>query len=510
LDQDWPTRPPAVPATGTINPALTPAQQALIKGVLDQFAHVFAQSKQDLGVTEAATFRIDTGAAKPVKTAPYRYNPLVQRQIDEEIDNLQRMGIIEPCSSPWASPVLAVAKPDGSIRMCVDLRKVNQVTVADGHPQPTMEDVLDTLAHHRYFSKVDGKHAYYQLRCADEATKDRTAFVTGGPTGGQYRYVRMPMGAKNCPAVWTRLNLKLFRPFIQAGWMGLYQDDAAIAANTVEEMTERLRLVLGVFAQHNLRLSPAKSCFCMEEMHLLGHIISGRGVKPDPEKIAVLLAYPEPRTVTQCKAFAGLANYYGRFCPHLAELAGPLHDAVKGKTLRWEAEQRAAFAAIKARLTSPPILRGPRWDRDFQIHTDWCPSAIAAILSQQDDDGTECVIAYASRRLEPAQRRYSATEGECLAVVWAIQRFHHYICMASRITIVTDHASLIWLLRNKARVGKIGRWCCEVQQYPLTIVHRPGKQHLAADALSRAYHSDSDSEPDEVVPVHTLSAAPAQ
>jgi thymidylate kinase len=468
----------------------------------------------DLGVTHVTTFSIDTGNHPPIAQRPYRTNPVEEALMRKEVEALEQAGIVEKCVSPWASPAILVAKkgdiqaknsnkpPPGEapaerkLRLCIDLRQLNKITRKDAYPVPRVDDILDGLGKGRYFSKLDLKSAYYQVAIADEESKDKTAFVT---PFGTYRFTRMPMGLVNAPAAFARLGNTIFAGLV-GKCMFIYIDDIIVWGATFEEMCYNLDRVLQVLAEANLRVAPDKCEFGMQEIAILGHMVSEKGIAPDPDKIRAMVSYPCPRTQRQVRAFLGLTGFYRRFIKGYAEIAGPLTGLTsKNVSFAWGPEQQQSFEQLKQALISPPILRPPDWALPFLLYTDWSKLAVGAILAQKECTGAEYVIAYASHKLDKAQQNYAPTEGECLAVKWAVKKFHSYL-VRTHFTVITDHYSLKWLLENKDLTGKLARWALWLQNYSFDIQHRKGTEHGNVDALSRMFDDDMQDQAGESGP----------
>lgn len=234
-----------------------------------------------------------------------------------------------------------------------------------------------------------------------------------------------------------------------------------------------------------MKISPKKCSFAMQEILYLGHVINSEGSRPDPAKINCVQHFPVPRNVSELRGFLGLCGYYRRYVKSFSKLAGPLTALLRKDVLyNWGFEQQRAFEELKERLISPPILVRPDFSQRFILKTDYSETAIGAILAQLGADGQERVVAYASKSLTAAERNYSTTEGECLAVVWGVKHFRPYL-FGTKFNLVTDHASLKWLMNSQDLNTRLMRWSLKLQEYDFEIEYRPGKQHSDVDALSR-------------------------
>lgn len=314
------------------------------------------------------------------------------------------------------------------------------------------------------------------------ASQPRTpAFCT---PEGLFEFNVMPFGLCNAPATFQRL-----MDSVLAGlhWKTclVYIDDIIVVGKSFDEHLCNLQAVLERLRQAGLKLHPHKCHLLRHKVTYLGHVVSAQGIAPDPDKTNTVNLWPIPQSAKEVQQFLGLANYYRRFIKDFASLAKPLHRLTeKGRAFTWTQESDHAFNALKQKLTSAPILALPNWSKPFLLDTDASETAIGAVLSQVHDDGSEYVIAYASRLLSKQERNYCVTRKELLAVVTFLQHFRPYL-IGSLFTIRTDHSALTWLQNFKQPEGQLARWLEKLQEFQFTIVHRPGRAHANADALSR-------------------------
>ena len=263
----------------------------------------------------------------------------------------------------------------------------------------------------------------------------------------------------------------------------VYLDDIIIFGRTLQEHRERLSLVLSRLSEAGLKINPKKCKLLSEQVVVLGHVVTRDGISTDPEKVKVIREWPVPENESQLKAFMGTAGYYREFVPNYADIAAPLHSASqKGERFRWTAECEEAFLNIKRKLMNAPILVFPRLDVPFILDTDACDSGLGAVLSQVQD-GKERVIAYAARALSKAERNYSTTRKELLALVWGSEHFETYL-YGRRFLARTDHSALQWLKNFKNPRGQVARWLERLSDFDFEVEHRPGHLHGNADGLS--------------------------
>jgi hypothetical protein len=398
--------------------------------------------------------------------------------------------VIEPSTSPWAAPVVLVKKPDGTWRFCVDYRKLNRVTTKDVYPLPRIEDALSRLDGSHYFTILDMQSGYWQVEMNPE-DRPKTAFVTAD---GLYQFKVMPFGLTNAPSTFQRM-MDVLLAGLKWNSCLVYLDDIVIFSKTIDEHLVRLEAVLKCLLSANLKLKLTKCKFLATELRVLGYIVSAGGIAPDPAKVAAVQRFPVPISVKQLQSFIGLCSYYRRFIKGFAILARPLTTLTKhDQPFQWGEDEQRSFDALKEKLLTPPILSHPNYQLPFEIHTDASGYGIGAILVQQHKEG-ERVISYVSRLLSSAELNYSVSEKECLALVWATEKFKTYI-WGAKLRIVTDHHALCWLLKKKNLAGRLARWSLQLQDLDLEIVHRSGKSHHDADALSRQPVEPSEKEND--------------
>ena len=447
--------------------------------VLATYANCVSRGPMDLGRAKGVKHTIDTGSAEPIQVPPRRVPFHKREEIRRQVDEMLETGIIEPSESSWSSPVVLVAKPDGTQRFCVDYRALNSVTKRDLYPLPRCDDILGSLAGAQWFSHLDLLRGYWQIDVALE-DREKTAFAT---PNGLYQFRRLSFGLTNAPACFMRAMHLILKGLCWSDCL-VYLDDIIIFGRTLEEHRERLSLVLSRLAEAGLKINPKKCKLLSEQVVVLGHVVSQEGISTDPKKVHIIKEWPIPANATQLKAFLGTAGYYRQFVPNYAQIAFPLYRAEqKGDNLTWTAECEEAFRKIKRHLSNAPILAFPRLDVPFILDTDASDSGLGAVLSQVQD-GQERVIAYAARALSKAEKNYSTTRKELLALVWGSEHFETYLC-GRRFLARTDHNALRWLRNFKNPRGQVARWLERLSDFDFEVQHRSGRLHNNADGLSR-------------------------
>lgn len=450
-----------------------------VKKCLCDFRDVFSSGDHDIGRTEDVRHHIQTGDARPIKERPRRQPYCNQQEIDRQVRDLEKRGVIEPSDSPWASNVVLVSKKDGTKRFCVDYRRLNAVTIKDAYPVPRIDETFDALGGAKWFSTLDLASGYWQVALDEEASQKSTFVVRNG----LYRWKCMPFGLCNAPATFERLMEKVMAG-LQWDILLIYLDDIIVLGKSVTEMIERLRVVFARLGQAGLKLKPSKCHLFRQSVAYLGHIVSTEGVATDPQKVQAVADWPVPRCVKDVRSFLGLASYYRKFIRGFAGIASPLHALTeKSRDFIWDESCQGAFEELKSMLVTAPVLPYPIPDQDFILDTDASGDGIGAVLSQVQE-GNEKVLAYASRKLSRPERNYCVTRRELLAVVVYLKHFRQYL-YGRKVKVRTDHAALRWLFQFKNPEGQLARWMEVVSEYDIQIEHRPGKKHGNADALSR-------------------------
>lgn len=454
-------------------------QREAVQKLLIQYQTIFSKTDGDLGRTGLVKHTIETGSVRPIRQ-PVRRIPWAQHEeAERQVKQMMENDLIQPSNSPWSSPIVLVKKKDGSMRFCIDYRRLNEVTLKDAYPLPRIDDSLDSLSGAQWFSTLDLASGYWQVEL-DPEDQAKTAFVT---RSGLYEFKVLPFGLCNAPPLFERLMEQVLMGLQWESCL-IYLDDIIVFGNSFEQEMSRLRVVFTRLKTAGLKLKPSKCHLFQKEVLYLGHKVSEKGIWTDPGKIEAVKTWPVPRNVRDVRSWLGLCSYYRRFIQKFAEVARPLHRLTeKGRTFSWDEPCEKAFQTLKERLITAPILAYPRPGDPFILDTDASDQAIGSVLSQKQD-GQERVIAYASRALSKPERQYCVTRKELLAIVAYVKYFRHYL-YGQTFLVRTDHGALTWLFKFKHPQGQVARWLEILGSYNFTIEHRPGRQHQNADALSR-------------------------
>lgn len=458
--------------------------------LIKKYNSTFFQENTDLTFTSEVKHRIQTLNDLPVYVKSYRYPEIHKEEINNQITEMLRQGIIRTSNSPYNAPIWVVAKKlDASgipkFRIVVDYRKLNDMTIDDKFPIPIIEEILDKLGRSMYFTTIDLAKGFHQIEIAENDIK-KTAFST---ENGHFEFLRMPFGLKNAPATFQRLMNSVLAEFIGKICF-VYLDDIIIFSTSLDEHIVSIEKVLKKLKEVNLKIQIDKSEFLKKETEFLGHIITTEGIKPNPNKVSVIKNFPIPKTTKEIKQFLGLVGYYRKFIKDFANIAKPMTTYLK-KDNRIDVNNKSyieSFNKLKTLIMSDPILKYPNFNKKFVLTTDASNVAIGAVLSQENHP-----LCYASRTLNEHETRYSTIEKELLAIIWATKYFRPYL-YGRKFLIRTDHKPLQWLANLKEPNSKMLRWKIQLEEYNFDIEYLQGKENSVADALSRVQININETE----------------
>ncbi|KAM7394882.1 hypothetical protein PAMA_006561 [Pampus argenteus] len=467
---------PAAPVLGHLEPQLA----AQLIGLFQKVPSLFAASPGKTTLVEHVVRLKDN---QPVRQRPYRVPQQLVDKLKQEIEEMLKLGVIEPSNSEWCSPVVIVFKKDGSLRICIDFRKLNSISEFDAYPMPRIDDLLEKIGAARYITTLDLCKGYWQVPL-EESSRPYTAFQT---PAGLFQFTVMPFGLHGAPATFQRLMDRVLRGCDHCS--AAYLDDVVIFSNTWKEHLEHVSLVLGKIQEAGLTLNPSKCEWARQETQYLGYQLGRGQVRPQVDKVEAIRNCPRPRTKKEVRSFLGLAGWYRRFVPQFATIAAPL-TALTSKDQRnpvtWSNDCETAFDTLKTYLCSSPVLQSPDFSRRFLVQVDASAVGLGAVLAQ-GDLGEEQPILYLSRKMQPRETRYSTVEKEGLAIKWALESLRYYL-LGREFDLETDHRALTWINSMKDHNSRLTRWYISLQPYRFTIRHRAGKANVVADYLSRLPH----------------------
>ena len=442
------------------------------------------QNIDGFGTLKGVEHGIDIGD-NPAFRMRSRRLPLAQEpMVEKMISDLLEKGAIRESHSPFASVIVLVRKADGSLRFCIDYRRLNDITRKDAYPLPRIDGLLDSLSGKRVFSSLDLKSGYYNIHIREE-DRYKTAFVYKDRL---FEWTRMPFGLCNAPSTFSRAMRMVFHK--QMGkFVSCYIDDILVYSDSIEEHMIHLREVLRTLGEAGLRLNPLKCKFLSSEVSYLGHRIGRDGLAVDPRKVVAVRDFPKPTNKQEMQRFLGLLNYLRRFCQNMAKHTDRLYRMLVGLTgpsapLLWDSDCDAAFMLVRELVTSTPVLRLPCVGQPYYVTCDASRNGLGAVLEQGNEEDLR-PIAYASKSTTVAEKKYSATHLEARAVIFALDAFRTYL-LGEKVVIFTDHRPLLSLFTKELPCTKLYRWLLILQQYNIELRYKPGSDNVIADALSRA------------------------
>ncbi|GBG62902.1 hypothetical protein CBR_g34274 [Chara braunii] len=468
--------------------------------------------------------------------APYRLSVPEAQELKRQIDELLRQGFIKPSTSPCSAPVLFDRKKDGTLRLCLDYRGLNEYTVRNSYPMPRADDLFDRLSGHHFFTMIDLRSGYHQIRVAEE-DQPKTAFRS---RFGHYEFTVMPFGLRNAPTTFQTAMNTMFQDLLEDSVL-VYIDDILVYSRILEEHLTYLRTVLQRLRDHGFYAKLSKCHFAQPKVDFLGHQVSEHGFHMDDSKIQAIVDWPTPTSLPALRSFPGLTNYYGHFLKNYAQYSSKLTPLTRGRLpFYWTPTHENAFRSLKRLVTSAPVLHLPDYSRPFIVTTDASDFATGVVLSQMypapstspdstesrlpriprfpppppatvahlapieptppgapppyipdvADDGTvesrggESPVAYLSRQLLPAERNYTVDEREVLALVYAVKKWRYHL-HGHTFTVLTDNSVLAAFQTKPKLTSRQARWWCDLSEFDFTIRKIFGESNRVADALSR-------------------------
>ena len=417
-------------------------------------------------------------------TTPRRVPIPLMPAVQEELARMEKLGVISKVEEPtdWCAGMVVVPKPDGRVRICVDLVRLNESVCREYHQMPTVEQVLAQVPGAQIFSKLDANSGFWQV----PLSKESALLTTFSTPFGRYHFNRLPFGITSASEHFQRKMSAILEGL--DGVVGLV-DDVLVHGKDRREHDERLLAALRRLVQARLTLNKEKCSFFQTKVKFLGQILSGSGIESDPEKTAAITKFKEPANVSETRRFLGMVNQLSKFVPHLADMTKPLWDLLSKKnSWSWESPQQEAFQAVKQALTESPILALYDPSLETTVTADASSYGLGTVLRQKQADGITRPVAYVSRSMTPTEERYAQIEKEALALTWACERFSDYL-IGLHFCVETDHKPLVPLFSQKLLDElpiRIQRFRMRMMRFSFSICHVPGKELATADALSRA------------------------
>ncbi|KAK7862689.1 hypothetical protein R5R35_000930 [Gryllus longicercus] len=424
-------------------------------------------------------FRIELTDSRPFKAKNYPIPVAYRDEVRKLINEMIQEGVIRKATTAYTNPILVVKKKDGSLRLCLDARRLNAVTVPYRDVPPRIADMLLNFGGHEWFTSTDFRHAYWQMPIAQE-DQQYTGFTFDGIT---FVFKRVPFGLKNSGAALIQCLDSILQKVIERR-ATLYVDDLIIQSRSFNEHVEDLKMIFQTLIENNLTLNLNKTYFCVEKFDFLGYEVSREGVKMKKDKAKEIDDIPAPKNVKQLRSLLGMLNYYSRFCPNYALVVAPLYDLLrKNRKWAWEIEHQRAFHEVKAMFRNSCVIAHPDFSEPMILQTDSSAYGIAAVLLQKQGEEYK-IIQLVSKSLRGPQLRYSVTEKEAYGVVWSVMKLRQYLTGRTFI-IRTDHKSLTFLNRCFTENDRLKRWIIWLQRFDFQIQHCPGRENKLPDFLSR-------------------------
>jgi len=410
------------------------------KQLIIKYKNCMATSLSQLSTANLEPHSIPTITDEPIKLKPYKLSKQHSDILKNEIISLLNKRLIQPSHSPWAFPVLLVQKKNGKWRMCIDYRKLNNITIKDSYALPFIDELISSVKGATIFSALDLFSGYHQIPM-NKKDIEKTAFTT---KFGNYNFLVMPFGLTNAPASFQREMNRILLPLI-GECLFVYIDDIVIYSRNIKEHMEYLRQVFEIFSKYNLSINLQKCQFFKKEVEVLGHVLTAEGLKTSPNKVQNIALWERPTNINQLRSFLGLASYYRKFIANFSIRASPLFKLLKKNSkFIWDDKCNDAFEDLRQCLLKDPILVYPDFNKPFIIRTDASTKGIGGVILQEEEDGMEHPISCVSRSLKPAEENYSITDLEGLALIYSLKKFRQYIISNKNPTIfITDHKPLI-------------------------------------------------------------------
>ena len=430
----------------------------------------------------------------PKQKRPYRIPPIYRSEVDRQIKELLEGDLIEEANSSIAHPVVCVLKPDGTVRLCIDNRYINSISVPDRFPMRQIDDILDRVGRAKYITALDATKGYWNISVEKES-RPYTAFVANEHF---FQWKRLNFGLRNAGATYQRAMEKILKQHSE--YATAYIDDVSIYSMEWKEHLHHLDEVLRSIRESGLKLRLSKCKFAQKQIKLLGQIVGNGKRELDPQKVEAVRKIRPPTTKKEIQSFMGLLSFYRNFIPNLSEKALSLTELTKGKranNIELNATQLKTFEELKATLSEAAVLTTPVFDgvTPFILQCDSSNHTVAACIAQEQPDGIERPIAFASAKLSKCQLNWSVIEKEGYSIIFGLRRFESYL-IGSPIIIFTDHNPLKYIVECSPKSARLTRWSLALTKFDIVDVrHKRWVDNSNVDALTRLITSDNDDDP---------------
>ena len=476
------------------------------RALCDEYSDIFSQSSIDLGRTPLLTMEIETGDSPPICQKPYNLPLKHAEWVQREINNLEEAGVITRSVSPWASPIVVVPKKAEQPgepprrRLCVDYRAINKLlptvqkvgSKAKGVitlvPLPKIDEIYARLKGSTIYSTFDMRSGYHHMALSPES-QPKSAFVIGGPQGAKFEFKVCPFGLAQAPAYFQRLVNEVLRglPFTFG-----YLDDILVFSPDIETHLKHVRILFQRMREADLKLKESKCNFLKAHVQYLGHLISGKGIEPVPEKLESIKEMPAPKTPKEVKQFLGLIGYYRKFVPRFSDVARSLTNLTKKDIIfEWTPECQQTFELLKDLLMQEPILKYPDPTKPYTLYTDASKYAWSCVLTQEYEheiDGKikkiHHPITYASGLFRGSQINWATLTKEAFAIYSSVKKLTYYLEDAD-VTLRSDHLPLKKFLEKNTLNTKVNNWAIEISPFRIQFEYIKGIKNTLADTMSR-------------------------
>lgn len=471
-----------------------------LKDVLQKNINIF--TKKPGSVTDfVVKFEVSDETPFCIQSYPV---PFAKRPaVEDRIKKMEEWGVVRRASTPYISPILPIFKKDGSVRICLDARHLNERIVMDRECPPPPGELLQRFLGMKILSCLDLTSSFWQLKVAEECQK-YLGFLYGGKC---YVFTHVPFGLNIAVAMLLKCLDQVLGPELRqlsvtpadrtvSSFSQCYVDDQLIASSNFQEHLKHLDRIFTRFSERNVTVNLRKCHFIAKEVRFLGYLISGGGVRPDPKDVQPILDFPDPKNIKMLRRFIGMCGFYTQFRKGAADVMQPLYELTKKGAFQWNDVAKKAMAKVKESFLKAIMLTHPDPSATYYLQTDSSEIGLGAELYQKDEEGNHRTIGFASRVLQPAERNYTTTEKEALAIVWALAKFRTFV-IGVKLVIVTDHRSLTFLKQCKLHHSRLARWILWLQQFQFEIQHCSGSANIVSDTLSRYPVGGSVEQDDE-------------